>query len=129
VLREMAVNAPTLFYTYVPAFFESVWPCMRDPKVNGHTYLPLHIHIDRGREGGRRVHTVMCVRVDARLMLRLHRSLYLSICLVDHSRECGGGTACVSAADLPARQHTAATVVRTGLRRSAKRYKGPHSIP
>ena len=33
VLREMAQNAPTLFYPYVSQFFENIWVALRDSKV------------------------------------------------------------------------------------------------
>ena len=33
VLKELAVNAPTLFYSYVQQFFDSIWGALRDPKV------------------------------------------------------------------------------------------------
>lgn len=32
-LRELAVNAPTLLYQYVPGILESIWGAVRDPKV------------------------------------------------------------------------------------------------
>eukprot|EP01135_Chromosphaera_perkinsii_P003113 Nk52_evm2s236 gene=Nk52_evmTU2s236 len=33
VLRELAANAPTLFYGHVPQFFESIFSAVRDPKL------------------------------------------------------------------------------------------------
>ena len=33
ILREMAQNAPTLFYPYVSQFFENIWAALRDAKV------------------------------------------------------------------------------------------------
>ena len=33
VLRELAANAPTLIYTYVPQILEMIWVGLRDPKV------------------------------------------------------------------------------------------------
>jgi len=33
VLKELAINAPTLFYSYVQQFFDSIWGALRDTKV------------------------------------------------------------------------------------------------
>jgi hypothetical protein len=33
VLRELATNAPTLFYPHVPQFFDVIVSAVRDPKV------------------------------------------------------------------------------------------------
>ena len=33
VLKEMAENAPTLFYVHVARFFENIWVALRDPSV------------------------------------------------------------------------------------------------
>jgi hypothetical protein len=33
VLRELATNAPTLFYPHVPQFFDVIFSAVRDPKV------------------------------------------------------------------------------------------------
>lgn len=33
VLRQLAQNAPTLFYVHVATFFEHIWTALRDPKV------------------------------------------------------------------------------------------------
>jgi FKBP12-rapamycin complex-associated protein len=33
VLKELAINAPTLFYVHVPAFVELIWSALRDPKL------------------------------------------------------------------------------------------------
>lgn len=33
VLKELAINAPTLFYVHVPAFVDLIWGALRDTKV------------------------------------------------------------------------------------------------
>ena len=33
VLTELAVNAPTLMFTYVPQILDNIWTVLRDPKV------------------------------------------------------------------------------------------------
>ena len=33
VLRELATNAPTLFYPHVPQFFDVIFSAVRDPKA------------------------------------------------------------------------------------------------
>lgn len=33
VLKELAINAPTLFYVHVPAFVDLIWSALRDPKL------------------------------------------------------------------------------------------------
>ena len=35
ILRELAVNAPTLFYQKVQPFFDNIFTAVRDPKVGG----------------------------------------------------------------------------------------------
>lgn len=34
VLKELAVNSPTLFYVHVSSFVELIWVALRDTKVN-----------------------------------------------------------------------------------------------
>ena len=66
ILRELAVNAPTLFYQKVQPFFDNIFTAIRDPKVSIHAFV---------QTGGEVIHECLRLLVFVCLFAYLPRGL------------------------------------------------------